>query len=114
MEFTINEKKVATDEQGFICDPEDWSEEFVKALAEHLNIKLYVDHWELIWYFREYYEENLVHPTMRQLVMTLGSRPGKPFKSNKSYERHLYKLFPAGPIHEICKLAGLPRPEPDT
>jgi sulfur relay (sulfurtransferase) DsrC/TusE family protein len=27
---------------------------------------------------------------------------------------HIYSLFESDPIHEICKLAGLPMPQPDT
>jgi len=35
------------------------------------------------------------------------------FHSQKEYEKHIYKLFPSDPTHEVCKLAGLPMPQPD-
>lgn len=114
MEFIIDGRAVATDEQGFIADPAQWSEAFARALAARSGLELYVDHWELIWYFRDYYQERAVHPTMHQMVLDLGARHGERFRDRKEYEQHLYRLFPTDPIHELCRLAGLPRPEPDT
>lgn len=114
MNLQINGKTIETNEQGFLNNLDDWSEEFVAKLAEQENIKLYVDHWELILYFREYYEENLVNPTMHQLVLNLGKKKDKHFHDLKEYEKHIYMLFPTDPIHQLCKLAGLPVPQPDT
>ena len=74
MKFEVHGIFIETNEQGFINDPEDWTVEFASKLAEHENIKLHVDHWELILYFREYYIENLVSPNMHQLVTTLGKK----------------------------------------
>ena len=85
MQFNVNGKIIETDEQGFLRDLDDWNEDFV-ALAQRDGVELYVDHWELIWYFRD----------------------------RKAYEKHIYSLFPTDPLHEICKLAGLPMPQPDT
>ena len=114
MQLQVNEKIVETNEQGFLNNIDDWNEGFVKLLAERDGIELYVDHWELIYYFREFYKDNLVNPTMHQIVMTLGKRKDKHFHDLKEYEKHIYKLFPTDPIHELCKLAGLPMPQPDT
>jgi len=114
MRFDINGKSIETNEQGFLLDPEDWSEEFARALAGHDGLELYVDHWELIWYFRDYYDQTQSLPTMRKMVMELGGRSGAHFRDRKAYEKHIYGLFPSDPIREICKLAGLPMPPPDT
>ena len=86
MQFSVNGKIIKTDEQGFLRDLDDWNEDFARALAQRDGVELYVDHWELIWYFRD----------------------------RKAYEKHIYRLFPADPVREICKLAGLPMPQPDT
>jgi TusE/DsrC/DsvC family sulfur relay protein len=114
MQFTVNGKVIETDEQGFLLDPEDWSEDFARALAQHEGIKLYVDHWELIWYFRDYYDQTQGLPTMHKLVQELGRHRGSRFRDRKAYEKHIYSLFPADPVRSICKLAGLPMPQPDT
>lgn len=114
MKLTVDDKHIETDEQGFLSDLDDWSEDFARALALHDGIELFVDHWELIWYFRDYYEANLTSPTMHTIVKTLGKSKGERFHQQKDYEKHIYKLFPTDPVHELCKLAGLPMPPPDT
>ena len=57
MQFNVNGKIIETDEQGFLRDPGAWSEDFARALAQRDGIELHVDHWELIWYFRDYFLE---------------------------------------------------------
>ena len=114
MIFEINGKNIEANAQGYLLNMDDWSEEFASELAKRDGIELFVDHWELIMYFREFYSENQANPTMHTIVRTLGQMKGDHFHNQKEYERHIYKLFPVDPIHEICKLAGLPMPPPDT
>jgi TusE/DsrC/DsvC family sulfur relay protein len=113
-QFQINGKTIETNEQGFLCNLEDWSEQFAEALAREDGVDLHVDHWELIWYFKEYFDENQVNPTMHTMVTTLGKTKGDQFHNQKDYEKHIYSLFPRDPVHELCKLSGLPMPPPDT
>ncbi len=113
-QFNINGKTVETNEQGFLCNLDDWSEEFARTLAKEEGIELFVDHWELIGYFREYYAENQKNPTMHTMVVTLGKCKGDQFHDQKAYEKHIYSLFRTDPVHELCKLSGLPMPPPDT
>ena len=114
MQFEVNGRIIETDEQGFLLDLEEWSEDFALALAHHLGIELFVDHWELIWYFRDYYAETQGVPTMHRMVLELGKRQGERFRDRKAYEKHIYRLFPADPVRSICRLAGLPMPQADT
>ncbi len=113
MMLDVNGKSVETDVQGFLQHQEEWSEAFAIEQAEVDGVQLYNDHWELIYYFREYHEENMTNPTMRTLIRNLGSQ-NKRYHDQKAYEKHIYRLFPRDPVHEICKLAGLPLPPPDT
>lgn len=112
MMLEVNGRNVETDVQGFLQHVDDWSEDVAKELAEKDGVKLYNDHWELIYYFREYYEENMTNPTMHTIVRGLGNK-SKHFHDRKSIERNIYKLFPKDPVREVCKLAGLPLPTPD-
>ncbi|MEN8108255.1 MAG: TusE/DsrC/DsvC family sulfur relay protein [Pseudomonadota bacterium] len=114
MQFTVENKTIETNEQGFLVNLDDWNESFARALAGHDSIELFVDHWELIWYFRDYYAEHQHNPTMHDIVLTLGKQKGEHFHNRKAYEKHIYSLFPRDPVHELCKLAGLPMPPPDT
>lgn len=114
MRFEVNGRTIETDEQGFLLDGADWSEEFAQALAAHEGIELFVDHWELIWYFRDYFQETQTVPSMRKMVLELGRREGTRFRDRKAYEKHIYGLFPSDPVRSICRLAGLPMPQADT
>lgn len=114
MELEVNGKTVVTDEQGYLINLDDWSEELAEIIAERDGIKLFDDHWGLIMYFREYYQQTSRIPSMRTIVLDLGKQHGKHFHEEKHYAKYLYQLFPHDPLRALCKLAGLPRPEPDT
>lgn len=114
MIFEINGKSIETNEQGYLLNIDDWSEEFADEIAKTDGYELFVDHRELILYFRDYYSENQTNPTMHTIVRTLGKMKGEHFHKQKEYEKHIYNLFPKDPVREICKLAGLPMPQPDT
>ncbi len=112
MTLNISGRNVETNQQGFLYKAEDWSEEYAEMIAESDGLTLYNDHWELIYYFLEYHKENQMIPTMHRIVRELG-RKNVHFHDQKAYEQHIYSLFPRGPAHEVCKLAGLPMPQPD-
>ena len=96
----VNGRAVETDEQGFLLNPDDWSEEFVEKIAAQDGLTLYDESWGLIGYFREYYQQNSSHPSMRQLVLNLGRQSGEHFHDRKTYEKFVYRLFPRDPIRE--------------
>lgn len=109
---TIGGRNIETNAQGFLSNLEEWSEDYTQAMATQDGIKLFDDHWELILYFREYYNQNQTSPTMHRVVRELGKK-NLHFHDQKAYEKHIYTLFPRDPAHEVCKLAGLPMPQPD-
>ncbi|MDC0481925.1 TusE/DsrC/DsvC family sulfur relay protein [Gammaproteobacteria bacterium] len=104
---------IETNDQGFLINFEQWSESYANEMARNDNVHLFTDHWELIYYFRDYYLQNLESPTMHQMLMELTPNIKK-FHNKKIYEHHIYNLFKTDPVHELCKLAGLPMPQPDT
>mgnify|MGYP001199550985 FL=1 len=109
----IAKKSIDTNVQGYLDHFDDWSDEFVKKMAKKDGIKLYNDHWEIIYYFREYYRQNLISPTMHQMIIELMSKNIK-FHDKKKYEKHIYALFPSYPLKDIFKLAWLPLPQVDS
>lgn len=108
-------EKIPVDEEGFLVDPGDWSEGFATTAASQDGLNLTETHWGLIYYFREHFRENERHPDMNTLVQTLGKHHGASFHDQKEYREYLYSIFPErpGPIVELCKLAGLPKPRED-
>ncbi len=112
MTLNIAGRTIETNYQGFLHNMRDWSEDYAETIAERDGLRLYNDHWELIYYFRECFAENQMVPTMHRIVRDLG-RKNVRFHEQKAYERHIYSLFRNDPTHEISKLAGLPMPQPD-
>jgi len=78
----------------------------VRSNAEKEGIVLIDDHWRAIrWVVTVYAEHGDEIPPVRLLTDTLGRHFAK-----SGGTKHLYKLFPSGPIQQICALADLPLP----
>jgi len=97
----IGEKEYEVDEDGFLQELDKWGEDFAEGYAsiEGIEGKLTEEHWKLIYYIREYYDQFGIAPMIRKLCKQTG------FNLKKIYE-----LFPSGPAKGACKLAGLSKP----
>ncbi|MDH3514303.1 MAG: TusE/DsrC/DsvC family sulfur relay protein [Gammaproteobacteria bacterium] len=106
MAITVAGKTIETDEEGYLANRTDWSEEVAKEMAKADNCDLSQNHWEVLNFLREYYDEYQIAPAVRVLTKAIGKKLG-PDKGNSKY---LYELFPYGPAKQACKYAGLPKP----
>lgn len=106
MTYQLNGKSVEHDEEGYIQKLEEWSEELAKHIAEQEEIEMTPEHWEVVQFLRNYYEEYQIAPAIRVLTKAIGQRLG----SEKGNNKYLYELFPYGPAKQACKIAGLPKP----
>ena len=106
MAIELNGKTYETDEEGYLTDISEWNEDVAKVLAEQENVNMTEQHWEVINFLREYYNEFQIAPAVRVLTKAIGKKLG-PEKGNSQY---LYELFPYGPAKQACKIAGLPKP----
>ena len=106
MSIAINDTTIETDEEGYILILSDWSVEVAQHLAEEEKIELSDNHWEVINFLREYYNEYQIAPAVRVLTKAIG----KQFGAEKGNSKYLYELFPYGPAKQACKIAGLPKP----
>ncbi len=98
---------VPRDEQGYLIDPEDWTEAVARALAAEEGITLDERYWPILRFMRRYWEENRVAPDVRHVVEFLVQSGGF---DRKSAKQHLFELFPYGYVKQACKLAGMQRP----
>lgn len=94
------------DKQGYLTDSSVWNEDVAVAISEAENIELTDDHWQVIRYVRQFYEEFNTSPSIRPLVKYLAQEWSKE-KGNSIY---LHLLFPDGPAKQATKIAGLPKP----
>jgi len=102
----VNGKSFETDEEGYLANLSEWEESLATAMAKEDDIELGPDHWEIINFLREYYEEYQIAPAVRVLTKAVGKKLGK----DKGNSKYLYELLPYGPGKQACKFAGLPKP----
>ena len=107
MSIEVNGKSIETDEEGYILNLSDWDEDIANELAKEEGIDMSENHWEVINFLREYYEEYQIAPAVRVLTKAIGKKSMGPDKGNNKY---MYELFPYGPAKQACKIAGLPKP----
>ena len=106
MAIEVNGKSYETDEEGYLINLADWDEDVAAYLAQQEGVNMTDQHWEVITFLRDYYNEFQIAPAVRVLTKAIGKKLG-PEKGNSQY---LYELFPYGPAKQACKIAGLPKP----
>ena len=96
----VNGKSVELDEDGFIVNLDEWSEDVAVYLAKEEGVEeLTEDHWKLINYLKQYFAEYGIAPMVRKMT-----------KESGFSLKEIYDLFPSGPAKGACKVAGLPKP----
>ena len=103
----LNGASYPIDKQGFLIHRLSWTRDFARYIAEQDDIVLGDEHWEIINYFREYYEDYNVPPPMRMVMRVYK----KAFGDLNANSRYLHQLFPKGPTRTASKYAGLPKPK---
>ena len=106
MPIEVNGKSFETDEEGYLANLSEWEPAIAEAMATAEDQPLTEEHWDIINFLREYYEEYQIAPAVRVLTKAVGKRLGK----EKGNSKYLYELFPYGPGKQACKYAGLPKP----
>jgi tRNA 2-thiouridine synthesizing protein E len=98
--ITATHAGIDVDPEGFLTDPEQWSEELAAEIARENGIDPLTDrHWQVVRFMRDTYLQTGSAPSIR----TLGKASGVPIKE-------LYELFPKGPAKLAAKIAGIPKP----
>jgi len=92
------------DAEGYLVEPGDWNEEVARALAQDENIQMNDDHWDVLRFMRDFYEEHQVAADTRFVIKHLAERMGRDAQKN------LFLLFPYGYVKQACKIAGMRRP----
>lgn len=94
-------RTLVLDKEGFLRNPEDWTEEVARCLAEDIGLKEIKDiHWQVIAFMRDYYFHNGRAPMNRDLKAGIGM----PLLE-------LEALFPGGIRLGARRVAGLPNPK---
>ncbi len=92
---------VELNEEGFLVDPNQWTDEMATELAHKEGIDPLTDrHWQVIHFMRSEFFAKGTGPTVR----VLGKTSGVSIKE-------LYQLFPKGPAKVAARIAGIPKPK---
>jgi len=102
----VDGQTVLTDGEGYLVDPADWSEGFVREQAALEGLVLKAEHWELIRFLRDHYARHGRQASVRDMIRAFR----KVWGSAKGSNRYLHELFPrGGPQKQGNRLAGLLR-----
>jgi tRNA 2-thiouridine synthesizing protein E len=104
--YEVNGLVAEHDEEGYLTDIGQWNKDLADIIAKAESIEMSDEHWEVVNFLREYYEEYQIAPAIRILVKEMK----KKFGPEKGDQKYLYELFPYGPAKQACKIAGLPKP----
>ena len=96
---TFENTQVHVNDEGFLTDPNEWTEELGTELARQIGIILTDDHWKVIRFLRQDFAEQGETATLRRVSV----RGGVPIKE-------LFALFPQKPAKKMAYVAGLPKP----
>jgi TusE/DsrC/DsvC family sulfur relay protein len=103
----ITEMLPERDAEGYLLDPEQWSEAVAYNLAEEEGIELTESYWPVLRYMRQHWIEHRVAPDVRHVVdFLVASRD----LDKKGAKQRLFKLFPYGYVKQACKIAGMLKP----
>ena len=96
---TIDDHEIHVDDEGFMTEYDEWSEDLGGVLAARIGVQMTDDHWRAIRFLRSDFTEHHETPTLRR-VSTVGGIPTK----------QLFTLFPQKPAKKMAYIAGLPKP----
>lgn len=102
----ISGNAIETDAEGYLANLDDWSEEVATHLSNQDNLELTDDHWKILTWIRNYYQEFGTAPNLRMMQKLMKDDVGAELADKK----RLFDLFPYGPAKQGARYAGMPKP----
>jgi len=103
MGYLVQGVELEADADGYLLEA-NFTDEAVEAIAAAEGVALTPEHWEVIRFLRDEYQEHGHTPNFRNMLK--GFQAIRPEADSK----FLYDLFPLGPAKQGVRLAGLPQP----
>ncbi len=105
-ELKVDDKIILTDSEGYIVNMDDWTDAFVIAQAEREQLELTEEHWQVVYFLRDYYEKHGVQCEVRKMVKYFKIE----WNADRGASTYLHRIFPrGGPQKQGNRLAGLLR-----
>ena len=96
---TIDSHEIQVDDEGFMTQYDEWSEDLGLLLAAQIGVDMSDEHWTAIRFLRSDFPQHGETATLRR-VSTVGGIATK----------QLFTLFPKKPAKKKAYIAGLPKP----
>ena len=104
MGYIVNGEELETDDDGFLVEA-NFSDDVVSVIAAAEKINLTDEHWQVVRFMRERYQEDGHTPNFRNMVAMLDEED-----DSVDWKKKLYELFPLQPNRQSAKVAGMPKP----
>ena len=106
--FEFKGKSYEVDKEGYLQNPEDWSNGLAEEIAKTEGVEMTKEHWDVVNFLKDYYKEYQIAPMIKIIIKEMA----RMFGTKKGNNEYLYELFPVKSIKQtVCKIAGLPKPE---
>lgn len=99
--------QASRDAEGYLTNPDDWSDAIANELAKEEGIELNDTYWTVLLFMRAYYDEHNVAPDVRHLIDYLAAQNQC---DKKEAKKSIFELFPYGYVKQACKLSGMKKP----
>ena len=96
---TLNGRSFLVNDEGFMTDRTQWSEELARDMAELVEIELTEQHMKALEWMRADAEKTGATPTLRRMQVEGGFNI-----------KELFQLFPGKTLKMMAWLAGLGKP----
>lgn len=96
---TINGHDVHVNDEGFLTEYDEWSEDLAQTLAANIGIEMTDRHWQVVRWLRQDFAQQGETATTRR-TQNVGGFPTK----------EQFELFPKKPAKKMAYIAGLPKP----
>ena len=104
----VKGKAVLCDGEGYLLDLDAWSEDYVFASAEREGLALNDEHWQVIYFIRDFQDKHGVQAPVRDMIKHFKKAWGK----EKGSSRYLHQIFPkGGPQKQGNRFAGVRKPK---
>jgi len=104
--LTFDDHDIPVNDKGYLLDPDHWSEDLARFMAQADHVELTEDHWDIIEIYRRYFLELAVTPPVRVMIRELRAKPGR----EDINSQWLHELFTEPPARQASRYGGLPKP----
>lgn len=105
-DFTLPGQRIES-QPGFPNAPADWTPESAEEMARTEGLTIGDDHWQALRALQDYYARHTGEAAIN--VRELHDALDEHFHARGGL-KHLFDIFPGGPVAQGCRLAGLQVP----